>query len=404
MLIDLRPLLTYRDYRLLRIGQTVSSLGTMVSYVAVPWQVYELTHSTLLVGLLGTVQLAPVLLFALLGGSVADSMDRRKLLVVSECLLALGALTLATNGIRGAPNVALIFVVTALMQAVSGFHRPAMDAMVQKLVAPKDFAAVYALGAFCDNLASIAGPALGGVVIAVAGVRAAYLVDVLSFGGAVVTLALMRAAPAPAKPTKSHAANVVEGLRYAFRRPELLGTYLIDIVAMAFAFPTALFPAMGAALGGARQAGFLFSAMAVGSATATILSGWTPRVRRHGAMVVAAATIWGLAIAGAGGSSRLPTVLVCLAVAGAADMISGIFRSLIWNDAIPNEMRGRLAGIERVSYMTGPLLGNTRAGWVAGVTSIRFSIVSGGILCAIGVPLCALLLPRLWTYRAKDQG
>lgn len=401
MLLDLTPLKKYRDFRLLFLGQVVSFLGSMITYVAVPYQVYALTKSNLMVGLLGTVQLVPVLVFGLIGGSVADTMDRRKLLLVSEAIMSLGALGLAINSALPEPSLWVIFGIAALMQAASGFHRPAMDAMTQKMVAVEDLASISALGSLRYSAGSVAGPALGGLLIAAAGAKVAYLVDFGTFLFALTMLWMMRSMPPPEQKHAPGLRSIYEGLQYAVKRPELIGTYVVDIVAMTFAFCTALFPAMGDGWGGAAAAGALFSAMSVGSLVMTALSGWTGRVRRRGAAVVVAAGVWGVMTVGFGLAPNLPVALVFLGLSGAADMVSGLFRGVIWNETIPNHMRGRMSGIEMISYMTGPLIGNARAGWVATVSSTRVSIISGGVLCVVGVVLCGFLLPAFWRYRSE---
>jgi MFS family permease len=399
MLLDLRPLTHNRDFRRLFLGQIVSYLGSMISYVAVPYQVYELTRSSAVVGMMGVVQLVPLLVFGLLGGSVADTMDRRRLLLLSEGMMGLTALGLAANAWLPQPSVPVIFVLVALMQAANGFHRPALDALTQRIVDRADFAAISALNAFRSSAGAILGPALGGILIATAGAGVAFLADAATFIFAMIMVAGMSRVPAPSKGEASHLGAIAEGLRYAVRRPELMGTYIVDVVAMAFAFPTALFPEMAQGWGGAKAAGWLFSAMSVGALLTTIASGWTGKVSRHGAAVVVSAGIWGAAIFALGYASSLEMAIVCLAVAGAADMVSGLFRGIIWNETIPNEMRGRLAGIEMISYMAGPLLGNARAGWVAALVSTRASIISGGALCVAGVAICAFALPAFWAYR-----
>ncbi|HEU4410094.1 MAG TPA: MFS transporter [Polyangiaceae bacterium] len=402
MLIDLRPLRVYRDYRLLFFGQTVSYLGSMVSYVAVPYQVYELTHSTFHVGLLGAFQLAPVLVFGLVGGAVADASDRRRLMLGAEAIMGVCALGLALNAARGQPSVAAIYVLSALLQAANGMHRPAMDALSQVLVEPADLPAMSALGSLRYNFAAVTGPALGGALLALGGAKAAYAFDALTFALSFAALALLRPSPAPAGASPPGLASVAEGLRFALARPVLVGTYIVDFVAMLFAFPTALFPAFGERWGGAAATGALFSAMSAGSLLLTLVSGWTARVDRRGAGVVLSAGAWGAAVVAFGFAPGLPAALFFLAVAGAADMLSGLFRGVIWNETVPNAMRGRLAGIEMISYMTGPLLGNARAGWVASAFSLRASTVSGGALCVAGVALAALLLPAFWRYRSSE--
>jgi len=401
MLLDLSPLRRHRDFRLLFIGQFVSFFGSMITYVAVPYQVYQLTHSNPLVGLLGTVQLVPLLLFGLLGGAFADAMDRRRLLIRAEVLLALVSLGLALNALLPHPSVALIFVLSGAMSAINGFHRPTLEAITPRLVERDELPATAALSSLRGVLGAVAGPAVGGVCIAVLGMGATYLIDVATFIVSLVALARMSAMPAAEGTAKPGLRSIVEGLDYARRRPELMGTYIVDIVAMLFAMPMALFPAMAQVWGGATAAGWLYSAMPIGSFVITALSGWTKRVSRRGAAVILAAAAWGVAVVFLGYAPNLIVAVVCLVLAGGADMVSGLFRMTIWNETIPAHLRGRLAGVEMISYMTGPLLGNARAGWMAGARSVQFSIVAGAVICIGAVLLCVPLLPAFWRYRSQ---
>ena len=403
MLLDLSPLRRHRDFRLLFIGQFVSFFGSMITYVAVPYQVYQLTGSSLVVGLLGTAQLVPLLLFGLVGGAYADAMDRRRLLVTAEAILTLISAALAVNALRARPSVVAIFVLTALMSAVNGFHRPTLEAMSPRLVARDELPATAALSSLRGSLGAVVGPAFGGFCIAHLGLGATYFIDVASFLVSLAALAGMSAMPPADEAAEPGLRSIVEGLNYARRRPELIGTYVVDIVAMTFAMPTALFPAMAQAWGGATAAGWLYSAMPVGSFVTTLLSGWTKRVSRRGAAVILAAASWGVAVVILGHAPNLVVAMLCLALAGAADMVSALFRMTIWNETIPAHLRGRLAGVEMISYMTGPLLGNARAGWMASLRSVRFSIVSGGAICVAGVLLCIPLLPAFWRYRPSAE-
>ncbi|WII73846.1 MFS transporter [Bdellovibrio sp. 22V] len=402
MLINIAPLKKYRDFRLLFFGQMISFLGSMVSYVAIPYQVYELTKDNFLVGLLGLVQLLPVLIFGILGGTYADRLNRRKLLLVSEFLLSLLILGLTLNAWKDKPSVPLIFILVAIFQGVLGFHRPAMDALTQKLVDKSDYAAVGALGSFRYATGAIVGPALGGVLIASFGIKGAFLFDLVTFVAAYIALYLMSSMPDPDKKEHSPWIDAKEGLRYAISKPELVGTYVVDIVAMVFAFPVALFPSMAENWGGASAAGLLFSAMAVGSLVMTLFSGWTAKVFHHGRAVVIAAALWAVFIIGVGYASHLWVALAFLALAGAADMMSGLFRGIIWNETVPNDLRGRLSGIEMISYMSGPLLGNARAGWMASKVSVPFSISVGGTICAVAVIITAFCLPQFWRYKSPN--
>lgn len=403
MFINVTPLRKYRDFRLLFFGQMISFLGSMVTYVAIPYQVYELTKDNWLVGMLGLVQLLPVLIFGILGGTYADRLDRRKLLLVSEVILTLLILGQLLNAFQEKPSITVIFVLVAIFQSVLGFHRPAMEALTQKIVDPADYPAIGALGSFRYSAGAIVGPALGGVIIAKFGVKGAYLFDFVSFAAAFVALFLMSRIPAPEKRDVSPMEDAKAGLKFALSKPELIGTYVVDIVAMVFAFAVALFPAMSEKWGGASAAGALFSAMAVGSLVMTLFSGWTGKVRHHGRAVVIAATFWAVFIVGVGLAPNLWMALLFLGLAGAADMMSGLFRGIIWNETVPNDFRGRLSGIEMISYMSGPLLGNARAGWMAAKYSVPFSVTSGGIICALAVVFTGICLPQFWRYRSQGE-
>jgi MFS family permease len=244
----------------------------------------------------------------------------------------------------------------------------------------------------------IAGPAVGGVLIASTGLPVTYAADMLSFFVSLAALYFMRAVPPPPEAQAPSLRGVIEGLRYAFSRNDLLGTYLIDMVAMFFGMPMALFPAIARSYGGAGVLGLLYAAPAVGSFLATATSGWTRRVHRHGVAIVVAAAGWGVSVIGFGLAPTLPLALVSLAAAGAADMLSGLFRSAVWNQTIPDELRGRLAGIELISYSTGPSFGNAESGLVATLFSVRVSVVSGGVLCVLGTVVLAAFLPTFVRY------
>jgi MFS family permease len=259
------------------------------------------------------------------------------------------------------------------------------------------------LNFFRFSVSAIGGPALGGICMAAFGYPLTYMIDVLSFLVSLAALAAIRRMPPSDRAARPGIQSIVEGLKYAMSRPELIGTYVVDIVAMTFAMPMALFPAMAVAWGGSTAAGWLYSAMSFGSLFTTIFSGWTSKVHRHGAAVVIAAAVWALAIVAVGFSPSLPVAVFCLALAGAADSVSGVFRSTIWNETIPSDLRGRLAGVEMISYLSGPLLGNARAGWVASISSNTISVVSGGMMCFVGVVLCIPLLPAFWRYSASRE-
>jgi MFS family permease len=399
--MDLRPL-RRRDFRLLFVAQAVSFLGTMVTYVALPWQMYALTRSSLAVGILGVVELVPLLLTAFIGGALADWMDRRRLVIATEIGLMAGCLLLMANAALPAPSVTVLYVAAGLMSAFNGLQRPSLEAMTPRLVPVDEIPAVAALSMLRGSLGMILGPALGGVLVGSAGAVAAFGVDAVSYMASLVCFVAMRAVPprdAAEAPTWQ---SIVEGFRYARSRQELIGTYVIDFVAMVFGMPLALFPALAAGHLGAGALGPLYAAPAVGALAASLTSRWTPRVHRHGLAVMIAATVWGVAIVAFGLAPSLWPALAWLALAGGADAVSGMFRMTMWNQTIPDALRGRLAGIELVSYMSGPLLGHAEAGAVAAIAGVQASIVSGGVLCVAGVVVCGLLLPRFRRYDARS--
>jgi MFS family permease len=399
VLLDLTPLKRHRDFRLVFAGQVVSTFGSFLTYVALPVQIYDLTKSSAVVGLLGTVQLVPLAFAALWGGAFADAIDRRRLLLWCEALLMLCSVALAANAWLERPSVAALFVVAALMSAVNAFHRPALQALQPRLVTTEELPAMSALSSFGGTAAAIAGPALAGVCIAALGLPVTFVVDALTFACSLVALAAIRRMPPPEDAERPGLASIVAGLRYAAGRPELIGTYVVDIVAMTFAMPMAVFPALAAQWGGAAAIGPLYAAMSAGAFLVTIFSGWTGAVERRGAAIVLAAATWGVAIVALGFAQSLVGAVACLVVAGAADMVSGLFRTTVWNETIPNAIRGRLAGIEQLSYMTGPLLGNMRAGFMAERFGLASSIAWGGVICVVCVAACAPALPAFWRYR-----
>jgi MFS family permease len=402
MWMDLTPLRRHRNFRLLYSGQFVSTMGTMTAYVALPYQLYKLTHSPLMVGLLGGVQLIPVLLFSLLGGALADALDRKKLLALSEGVMALSALGLILNALWPTPSIAAIFVLAFLTQAASALHRPTLEALKQSLVEPEEYPAMGALSAFQGSFCAIIGPALGGIMMAQWGAASVYGLDLLTYLVGLACILGLKLAKHTGPRESVSLESIREGLAFARARPALMGTYIVDIVAMLFAFPTALYPAMAIPWGGAPAAGVLYSAMAVGSLGISLFSGRFNRIQRRGAGVIIGASLWGFAIIGLGFVPSLWWAFALLVMAGAADMISGLFRGVIWNECIPNTMRGRLAGIEMVSYLSGPLLGNLRAGWMAEQWGLSLAIWSGGLICAFAVLSCIWLLPAFWHYRPEQ--
>jgi MFS family permease len=399
--IDAGLLRRRRDFGLLVAGQAISEAGSMATFVAVPFQVYELTGSSLAVGLLGVAEFVPVIVLALVGGALADAFDRRRLVQIAEMGAALVAGALLVNSVLADPQVWVLYVCSALMAGFTAIRRPPLDALIPRLVERDELKAASAIQFSLHNLAAISGPAFGGVLIAAAGLGVTYGVDVVSFVLSLLVLTVMRTPPPPADAEPPSLRTIVDGVRYAVSRQELIGTYLVDMNAMFFGMPMALFPAIAKGYGGAEVLGLLYAAPSVGSIVVTLTSGWTRHVHRHGRAVVYGAAAWGLAIVGFGFADALWLALACLAVAGGMDTISGIFRSAMWNETIPDHLRGRLAGVEMISWSSGPLLGDAEAGIVAALTTVRTSVVAGGIACVAGTAALALALPRFWSYDSR---
>ena len=401
--MDLRPLRHSRDFRWVFVSGLVTFLGSMVTLVALPFQVAQLTGSYVAVGLIGLAELVPLVVFGLWGGAIADAADRRVIVIGTEVGMLVLSVTLLINARLPDPHLWLIYVVAMLFAALDGLQRPSLEAIVPRVVAHDELAAAGALNSLRWQIGEIAGPALGGLLVAAFGAWSAYAFDATTFLLSAVALWQLRAIPAGDAAEPASLRRIGESMRYAWSRKDLLGTYLVDIMAMVFAFPYALFPFLAEDLGAPWVLGFLYSAGAVGSLLATVTSGWTGHVHHHGRAVVLAAIGWGLAIAGVGLSTNVWVVLLMLGLAGAADMISGLFRMLIWNQTIPDELRGRMAGIELLSYSLGPTLGQVRATGVAQLTSLRTSLVSGGLLCALGGVVLAAFLPSLWQFDERTD-
>lgn len=402
MFIDLTPLRISRDYRLLFFGQLISAFGTAMSFVVVPVQVYQLTGSTLLVGLLSASEFMLILLLAFVGGAYADFIDKRKMLRLTEIGQTLVTAALVFNATLARPQVWLLFVCAALHAGLAALQRPSFEALMQKIVTPDLMSSISALNSLRWNLTTILGPSLAGIILARFGASVAYSIDLLTFIASLTAVFLIRAAPT-AKQTGERPTlkSVVEGVHYAWRRKEILGTYLIDMNAMFFGMPTALFPAVAANFG-AETVGLFYAAPSVGALLATLTSGWAKKVHRHGLFVSLAAALWGVAMIFFGFAQNLYVALFCLALAGGFDMISGVFRMTIWSQTIPHHLRGRLAGLEMISYTSGPKLGDAEAGIVAALFSVRTSVVSGGILCVVGTVIISALLPQFLRYDGRE--
>jgi len=398
LFVDTSPLRHHRDYRLLWSGQVVSGIGNQVTRIALPYQVYVLTGSVVAIGLLTLVQLIPILVFSLGGGAVADAVDRRRLLIVTQLGMAACSLALVALALQGAPPLWAILVVAFVAAGVGSIDQPARSASIPRLVSAERLPAAIALNQLNFQAASIVGPALGGVLIATIGLAGAYAFDVVSFAASLVALALIAPIPPIGVVTRPGLAAIRAGLRFATRRRVILSTFAIDLVAMVFGMPTALFPplALDVFKTGAVGVGLMAAAPGVGAFVGAFVSGWVPRVRHAGRAVVWAVVVWGLAIAGFGlATFSFPLALLFLAIAGGADVLSAVFRSTIVQLETPDELRGRVTSIHILVVTSGPRLGDLEAATVAALTGPQFAVVSGGILVLVGVAAVVRVFPEL---------
>ena len=401
--IDLSPLKKYRDFRLLWSAGLFSYFGSMITFVALPFQIKELTNSYWAVGLIGAVEIIPLTIFGLYGGVLADYVDRKKMIWLTEFGTLIATAILFLNSLREKPSVILLFVIAAIFAALSGLKRPSQDAILPRLVNHNDLPSASALMSLRWQFGGIVGPSAGGIIIASYGAGAGYLVDCCTF---IVSLALLwrvRSVPPIGKTTPPSVAALMEGIRYAYNRKDLLGTYVVDLAAMFLAMPMALFPFWADAIGAPYALGFFYSSITIGAVLVTLLSGWMRNYPHHGRAVVIGALGWGIAIVVAGSTDSLYVVIGALIIAGAFDQVSALFRGFIWNQSIPDELRGRLAGIEMLSYLLGPLGGQARAGGMAALTSLRTSIVGGGLLCIGFVSAIAAVMPKFRTYDVRTN-
>jgi MFS family permease len=394
LLIDITPLRRSRDFRALISGELASVLGSQLTAVAVPYQVYRLTHSSLDVGLVSLTALFPLIAGALIGGSLADAIDRRRMLLAVEALSALCSAGLAVNADTGAALWPL-FVLPALAAGLSGCDSSARNAIVPNMVTRSEMPAANAMFQSLFQLGGVAGPAAAGLLLAGAGIRFIYWMDVAGYALCMVAVFAISPQRPPHTGHTPGLRSIAEGFRYLRGRQAIQGAYVLDINAMVFGMPRALFPALAATVfgGGARTVGFLYAAPGAGALIGAVTTGWVGRVSRQGLAVIIAVIVWGLAITGFGLVSWLPAALVLLAVAGWADVISAVFRNTIIQLSAPDELRGRLQGVQMAVVAGGPRLGDLEAGAVATAFGDSTSVISGGLACVVGAILLARLLP-----------
>jgi len=404
LLVDTTPLRASRDFRLLWIGQAVSFFGGMITMAALPYQVFHATGSSVDVGLLGFAELGPMLVCGLVGGALADAIDKRTLLLILGATAMATSAALAANASLSQPQVWLLYVLGIVSTSITALTFPVMRSLLPMLLEGELRPAAYTLQATYGSFGMMAGPAVGGLLIGAVGLNAAYAVDVATYVVALLVFARIAPSPPVSESAATTTASVLEGVRFLRGHLLVMNVFAIDLLAMVFGMPRALFPALADRLhGGAGLYGLLLSSVAAGAFVASLASGWTSRVRHHGRAVLWSVAVWGTAIAFAGLVRTPAVVLFAFVIAGAADMISGVYRSTIAAEVTPDELRGRVSGIEYAVYAGGPVLGDVEAGLVGGLVSVPFAIVSGGIACVVGAAAFASRAREFAGYVAGDH-
>jgi len=404
--VDVSPLRASRDFRLLVLGNFITGLGTQATLVALPYQVYVQTRSPLLTGLLGAVELLPIATMSLYGGALADRMDRRRLLLLDQLALVAISGALSAGAFAGHPPLGLLYLLAALLAGFSAIQNVARSAIVPNVVAPQQLRGALALNFGLYQLTMVIGPTLGGVLIALAGLGPAYLVDAVSCLGMVAAVVAM--APQPphgaAHERPGIASSIRDGLRFVRSERALMGSFGIDLAAMTFGMPRTLFPVLSLSVyhTGAAGTGALFAAVSAGATVAALTTGWLSGARRLGRVVIWAVLAWGVAIAAVGLVHSLWAAMGLLALAGAADSVSAVCRSTINQTVTPDAMRGRMSAVFSLVVTSGPRLGDIESGAVASLTTPRFSVLSGGIGCVLSALLLARAFPALLRYDAEE--
>ena len=403
LFVDLTPLRELPDYRRLMTATLVSTVGSQLTIVAVAYQVYRLTHSSFQVGAVSLAALVPLIVGALAGGSAGDAIDRRTIMWVTGVLLSLTSVALAVNAIAAHPTVWLIYLVSAVSGGLVGFTDASFAASSATLVGPRQLSAAAALNQIVFQVGIIAGPAVGGLLIATVGLGWVYGVDAATLLISAALLRTMARIPPVPGTTAPGWASVVEGVGYLKDNHPLQGIFVIDLNAMVFGLPRALFPALalGSLHAGAQGLGYLYAAPGVGAFVGSVGSGWVAHLRRQGLAVIVAVIVWGAAIVAFGLLHFLWLALILLAVAGWADVVSAVLRSTILHTTVPEEFRSRLSSIQMAVVAGGPRLGDLEAGSVASAVSTQFSVVSGGLACIVGALVTTALLPG---FRRHQRG
>ncbi len=398
LLADITPLRRHRQFRRLWFGLLVSNIGSQLTVVGIAYQTYALTHSTLDVGLVSLVQLLPTLIGSMGGGAVADARDRRRVLIAAQLMLAVASGGLAANAFSPHPALWVLFVAASASAAFQGLDWPTRLTVLPMILPAEDLPSAYALQSLVTSTAVVVGPALAGLIIARFSLGAVYSADIASYGAALVAAVLLPALPPVSGGTPTSLASVVEGLRFLRSERLLSATFGLDLMAMTFGMPKAVFPALGAHLfhGGAATVGLLFAAPGAGALVGSLLSGWAGRVVSQTRALVICMIGWGASIALLGVVPVLWVGLVLLGAAGASDLFGTVFRVAILQRQTPDQLQGRLSGTFYAAAVAGNRLGDGESGVAAALGGSQFAVWSGGLACLVGTAIMTWRVPALW--------
>jgi MFS family permease len=405
--VDVQPLRESRDFRLITAGSLITGLGTQATLVALPYQVFVITGSAFMTGLIGAAELVPLIVASLFGGALADRFDRRNLLLLCQLSLVAVAAALAVAAATGPPPVWILFALAAAMAGASAIERVVRSAIVPNTVSKERLPAAISLTYGLYQLTSVAGPGVGGVLIAVFGLTTPYAVDAVSCLGMAAAAAMMSAQPpAVVEAHEPVLRSIRSGLAYLRTLPAVTAGFVMDISAMTFGMPRALFPVLALTVyhAGAAGTGLLYAAVAAGATVGALTTGWVSHVRHLGRVVLVAVAFWGIFIAGAGFVDNIWPAALLFALAGAADSVSAVCRSTMMQVLTPDRMRGRISSVFNLVVAGGPRLGDVESGTVATIATPAFSVVSGGLVCLASVGVVALAFPQLAAYDAAEVG
>ena len=403
VLIDLSPL-KYCNFRRLYLSQFISMLGSQMTMVTIPFQVYALTKSTFQTGLVSAVELVCLVVTALWGGAIADKLDRRKIIIFSEITMLILVLIMAANSLLNTPNLWLIYILAGIVSGINGFHRPAFEALTPVLVPKNDLAKISSLISFKFVVASLIGPMIAGFLVANFGPFFTYIIDASSFILSLIFLFAISGVNFQANASSKSSQifkEVIDGGSYIYSRKDILGSYVVDFFAMVFCMPQVLFPAFAEKYAMNSWLGILYASVAIGGLVATLFSRWTPNVKRLGMAITFSAAGWAFSIFCVGIIPFFWIIPVGLFFAGMCDCYSGIFRMTMWNESLPDNYRGRVASFGMLSYTSGPLLGNALMGFLGDLIGLRAALAFGGMLSLLSILFVLFFLPAFWKYSSK---